>query len=141
MKVVVDTNVIASSLISDRGAPWKIVSLLRDQKLEIVVSDELLREYSQTLNYEKLLRFHKLSSDEVRQYLSELKSVSHFVVVTERIGAISADPSDNKFIEAAVAGNADFIVSGDKHLLELGEYEGIQIVTPAIFVAYLDQAP
>ena len=141
MKVVVDTNVIASSLISDRGAPWKIVSLLRDQKIEIVVSDELLREYSQTLNYEKLHRFHKLSSDEVRQYLSELKSVSHFVVVAERIAAISADPSDNKFIEAAVAGNADFIVSGDKHLLELGEYEGIQIVTPAIFVAYLDQAP
>ena len=140
MKVVIDTNVVVSSLMSVHGAPWRVINLLKSQHFELVLSDEILLEYAQTLNYEKVIRFHKLTPNETRQFLSELKSSSKSVVSTERIYAISADPDDNKFIEVAVAGDADFIISRDKHLLDLGEYEGIQIVTPAMFVAYIEQA-
>ncbi len=54
---------------------------------------------------------------------------------------IAADPDDDRVLEAAVAGEADFIVSGDRHLLDLGRYEGIEIVTPARFLAELSMRP
>ena len=59
----------------------------------------------------------------------------------ESIDAIAEDPSDNRFLEAAVAGNCEYIVTGDQHLLRLGEYRGIQIMPPATFVAVLEQQP
>ncbi|HEX8228447.1 MAG TPA: putative toxin-antitoxin system toxin component, PIN family, partial [Chloroflexia bacterium] len=62
-----------------------------------------------------------------------------FVHPTVPIDAIASDPDDNKFLECAVAGGADYIVSGDKHLLSLGEYEGIRILSPADFLRVLEQ--
>ncbi len=53
---------------------------------------------------------------------------------------MSRDPDDNEFLECALAGGADYIVSGDAHLLDIGQYDGIQLVTPAAFLVVLDQA-
>lgn len=60
------------------------------------------------------------------------------VLPTERLSVVERDESDNRFIECAVEGEADLIVSGDRHLLSVGEYQGIRVVTPAAFVGYLD---
>ncbi len=59
----------------------------------------------------------------------------HLVDVTSRIDTIKVDPSDNAFLECAVDGRADYIVSGDRHLLGLGTYRGIQIISPREFLA------
>ena len=60
-----------------------------------------------------------------------------FFVPGERIRVVEADPSDNKFLEAAVTGQADYIVSGDKHLRDLKEFRGIAILTPSAFLEQL----
>jgi putative PIN family toxin of toxin-antitoxin system len=138
VRVVVDTNVIVSSLINSHGAPGRIVQLFKEGQCDLLVSDEILAEYFRSLNYEKVARFHGLSPASVSKFLSEMKSFSLFTQVSVHIRAVAADLDDNKFIEAAVAGGAEFIVSGDKHLLELREYDGIHIVTLATFVAYLE---
>ena len=75
--------------------------------------------------------------DELAQFLSEVQQMAEFVSPTNEIDVIGDDPSDNRVIEAAVAAQADYVVSGDHHLLQLKTYEGVQIVSPARFVAIL----
>jgi len=62
---------------------------------------------------------------------------SEIVVPKEKLHIVYKDPTDNKIVECAVAGNADYIVSGDKHLLDLKRYGGIDIISPARFLKLL----
>ncbi len=98
--------------------------------MELCLSDNILAEYS------RILRRPDIASEDARQLLSSLMSGFHTQVAEsdERIAAITADLSDNMFLECAVAAGADVIVSGDRHLLDLGEFRGIPIVTAAEFL-------
>ena len=71
------------------------------------------------------------------ELLQRLEAAALEVYPAELIEVITDDPSDNRLLEAGVAGNADFIVSGDRHLLSLGSYASLAIVTPARFAAIL----
>ena len=65
---------------------------------------------------------------------------AEFVTTTEMITVVGTDPTDNKFLEAAIAGHVDTIVSGDGHLLELKEFRKISIITAKVFISQLDKA-
>jgi len=75
--------------------------------------------------------------DEVDEFVVVARERAEVVTPAHQIEAIPDDPSDNRLLEAAIAGGADYVVSGDRHLLDLKTYEGVQIVTPARFVAIL----
>ena len=81
----------------------------------------------------------KIAHDELNDFAALILSKAEFVLPEESIHVVEADPSDNKFIEAAVAGQADYIVSGDNHLLDLKEYKGISIITPRAFLEPLGE--
>lgn len=80
-----------------------------------------------------------MSPEEISQVVADFRSFAVLVEPGEPISVIADDPSDNMLIEAAVTGCCDYVVSGDPHLLRLGEYRGIQILTPAAFLAVLEQ--
>ena len=82
----------------------------------------------------KLRDKFKLKIEDARVLLMELRSSALIVAPALSIHAVSADPDDNRVIECAVAGNADCIVSGDRHLKELKIWQGIEIITPREFV-------
>ena len=125
--VVLDTNVLVSSLW--RGAPFSVVKRWRDGQLGVIISPAILREYLDVLS-----RFTPATDvTEWARLLSDPRRVT-FVEPRERIGVIRDDPSDNRFLECAVTGNADAIVSGDRHLLNLGTFRSIPIVSPAAFL-------
>jgi putative PIN family toxin of toxin-antitoxin system len=87
-----------------------------------------------------LQRYIAWSDDELREFAALVRAVARVVVPTSRIDLIRADPADNRVLEAAVAGGVDYVVTGDRHLLNIAIHEGIPIVTPARFVAVMATA-
>jgi putative PIN family toxin of toxin-antitoxin system len=134
MRAVVDTNVIVSRFLSPNGTPALVLSLWERGLFELIVTEAILAEYLRVLAYAHIQTRLGMSRDEIVQVVADFRSFAVLVEPSEPIAAIVDDPSDNKFLEAAVAGNCDYIVSGDPHLLRLREYRGIQILTPAAFL-------
>jgi putative PIN family toxin of toxin-antitoxin system len=113
-------------------ASWRL------QRFDLVVSPALLTEYERVLNYERLRRRHGLSPEQVAREIAGLRDAAILVVPTEVPAVIADDPDDDHVLACAVAGEADYIVSGDRHLLSLGEYRGIRILSLAAFLALLE---
>ena len=139
MRVVIDTNVVVSSLIKRTGNPIQLMELAQAKRFDVIVSDEVLSEYTSVLQRPNMLPLHGLESSSVAQVVWDLFSLAFHVSPTESLRVVNEDPKDDKFIECAVDGGADFLVSGDRHLLTLGSFQGIPIVTRAMFIAFLEQ--
>ena len=136
-RVVLDTNVLVSGVLSAQGAPGKILALARSKELDLLFSRQTLAEAFRVLDEPRLqayLKKRSLSSDQAKNFIKRLARFS--VITPGKLGIppVEADPSDTMFLVCAVEGQADFIVSGDHHLTDLGSYEGIPIVAPARFL-------
>lgn len=130
MRAVLDTNVLISSVIAT-GVPHEIVVKGFSSEYQIVVSVATLTEFRETLlKYPE--KFHTDEAD-VQQEVETIRYFAEFVDPEEEITAVEADPDDDKFLEAAVAGNVHYIVSGDRHLLDLDSFREIDIVEPRTF--------
>jgi putative PIN family toxin of toxin-antitoxin system len=130
MRAVLDTNVLISSVIAT-GVPHEIVVKGFSSEYQIVVSVATLTEFRDTLlKYPE--KFH-MDEEDVQQEVETIRYFAEFVDPDEEITAVEADPDDDKFLEAAVAGNVDYTVSGDRHLLDLDSFRGIDIVEPRTF--------
>lgn len=136
MRAVLDTNVLISSVIST-GTPHHVVVVAGFQgEYQIVVSVATLTEFRETLlKYPD--RFHMEEGD-VQKEVETIRYFAEFVEPAEDINAVDDDPDDDKFLEAAVAGHVDYLVSGDQHLLDLDSFRGINIVTPREFYDHLN---
>lgn len=135
-RVVIDTNVVISGLLF-AGIPGQIVSLWKSGAIQALVSAEILQEYLKVLSYPRF----NLSEQEI-SYLIYHEILPYFEVVeirgkTTKSTVITEDPSDDKFIYCALAGNAEVIISGDRHLLELGSFKQIKIENPTHFLNHI----
>jgi uncharacterized protein len=106
-------------------------------KLSIFISEEIVAEISQVLAYPKIEKVYKAKMR--RQELMEqvLKNAS-FVQAITKVKIIKEHPSDNKFLECALAAKANYVVSGDKHLLKVVCYKGIQVLSVSAFLASIE---
>ena len=132
MKVILDTNVIVSGIFW-KGASEKVLYAWADDKFKLVISSGIITEIIKTLMNFKI----KLPFDDILLWLSVLLWKAELVEPEERVDVIKDDPDDNKFIEAAIEGNAGYIVSQDKHLLNIKEYKGIKIILRKDFLEVL----
>ncbi len=139
MRVVVDTNVVVSTFLSPTGAPAGVLAHWQNQSFEWVVSDLLLREYHRALLYDRVAARHGMSTEEVAEVVMELRRFALVVEPQKNLAIIREDPDDDRVLECAVAGDPDYIISGDKHLLRLREYRGIPILSPSAFLAAIGQ--
>jgi uncharacterized protein len=130
VRVVADTNVLVSALIFPGGPPEAFYRLALEGGIDLVTSRPLLTELGRVLT-EKF----GWQPEQAEQAVGQLIRLADVVDPDETISEIEADPADNRVLEAAVAGNAAAIVSGDQHLLALGTWRGITIQDPATFVA------
>jgi putative PIN family toxin of toxin-antitoxin system len=137
MQVVLDVNVLVSAVISSRGAPAQILRLWEEERFDLVVSPQILDELERVIHYPRIQQRYNLQEAEVTRFLQFIRSGALVVEPKVEITAIERDPSDNRYLECAVEGRASYIVSGDQHLLDLKEFEGIVILPPAGFVAVL----
>lgn len=115
--------------------PHEIVVKGFNGEYQLIVSVETLTEFRETLlKYPD--RFH-MDEAEVQQEVETIRYFAEFVTPEEDITAVENDPDDDKFLEAAVAGDVDYVVSGDQHLLDLDSFRGIDIVDPRFFYEIL----
>jgi putative PIN family toxin of toxin-antitoxin system len=128
LKVVIDTNVFISAFYLPDSRPAEVVFLARRKRILNCISLQILKEIERILQ-KKLLWDNTKTESAVRQ----IRNFSEMVHPKERLAVIADDP-DNRILECAVEGQAEFIISGDKHLLNLKAYQGIAIVTPVNFL-------
>ena len=128
-RVVLDTNVLVSAL-GWRGAPYQIFQLCVTGRVSLLASPELLAELERVLSYPKF----QFAADTISSYLELVMELAVIVRPTFRVSVVEADDSDNRILECALAGDAEVIVSGDSHLLDLKNFEGIPILPPRSFL-------
>ena len=133
-RTVLDTNIIISSALG--GALVLILEQWDKGEFTVVVTSDILREYFEVLNRPRF-KLKQETIDKITRYIYQF---SEFVIPEERVKLIEADPADDKFLEAAIAGKVDFIVSGDNHLLELKEFRSIPILSGREFIDWLQES-
>jgi putative PIN family toxin of toxin-antitoxin system len=138
MRIVLDANVLVSALISRTGAPARILDRWERDEFEIAISPAILDELDRVLHYPRLQERFRLPERSIERFLGLLARQAVEAVATEELEIIESDPTDNRYLECALAAGAEIIVSGDRHLLELGEYQGLQILSPAGFLTLLN---
>jgi uncharacterized protein len=138
MRVVLDANIFVSALISDKGNPTRIIDRWLAGEFDLLVSRPIIDEILKVTGYERIQNKYAKVRENRLEFVALVEENGIWAEPSQTIDIVSADESDNRYIECAIAGNAHYIVSGDQHLLELGEYQGIIIVSPAIFVTLLD---
>ena len=128
-KVVLDTNVLVSGL-GWEGKPHKIWKSVVNGDIELFISQPLFEELSKVLDYPKF----KFPLELKERFKSIISNVATFVETSIKLNIIDEDPADNRIIECAAITDADYIISGDRHLLSLGRYGKTRIVTPSEFL-------
>jgi len=131
IRVVFDTNVVVSAL-GFGGQPLEALLRAFDEDLQLIASDETLRELERVLAYDHL----PFTEAEQARYPHILRLESE-IVVPENTIEIVRDSDDDKFLECALEGDAEYVVSGDNDLLDLHSYKGVQIITPAELIDVL----
>jgi len=124
MRVVADTNVLVSAIVFG-GPPGRVVELAAEGRLRLLISPALIDELRDVLR-------RKFGFSDAAVYQSEtlLRRAGLVVEPEQHLAVVVDDPADNRVLEAAGAGGAEVIVSGDRHLLALRSFDGIPIVSP-----------
>jgi putative PIN family toxin of toxin-antitoxin system len=128
-RLVIDTNVFVSGLISAAGSPAQIVRAIQRRKVTHLVSDPIVEEYLRVLDYPQIRKFKKITDE----FVADI--AAYLVYQTERVELVSSirlspDPDDDVFLETAVDGRANWLVTNDKaDLLSLRTVERIPIVS------------
>ena len=134
---VLDANVLVSAVLNERGAPGKILQAWHAEQFGLLMSEVILKETARVLRYPKIVRRHGWTESQIAEFIRHLQGLAMVTPGKLVFSAVTQDPSDNRYLECAVEGEADCIVSGDRHLLSLGEFRGIEIVRPVEFLAVL----
>jgi putative PIN family toxin of toxin-antitoxin system len=129
VKVVADTNVLVSALIFPGGSAEAFYRLALEGRIELVTSRPLLAELGRVL----MVKFG-WEAERAEEAVGQVVRLAEIVAPREALSEVEADPAENRVLEAAAEGGADAIVPGDRHLLALGSWRGIEIQPPRAFV-------
>ena len=140
-RAVLDANVLVSAILSPQGIPAKVLTAWQAEECHLVLSEAVLGEIDRVLRYSRIVRRHRWSDERLQGFIEDLAHLAIMTPGTVRFAVIAEDPPDDRYLECAVEGEAEYIVSGDQHLLELTEYQGISIVTPRAFLDVLSRRP
>lgn len=133
MRVVADTNIVLSTLFWGKSLERFLV-LVNTRRIVLCFSPHTIDELFRVVGYPRIQKQAEKLGVPINSLLDRLIAASGIVYPTEDVNVIFDDASDNRILEAAVAGRVRYIISGDKHLLKLKFYSGIPIVTPAQFL-------
>ncbi|MEW6388558.1 MAG: putative toxin-antitoxin system toxin component, PIN family [Thermodesulfobacteriota bacterium] len=142
MKVVFDTNVLLSAILTPHNPPARLLQLALEGKFQLLISPKIMEELVRVIRYPKLtklLKKRRLTPKDLEDFLEKLGKIVIWTPGKLTIKAIPEDPADDPIIAGAVEGEADFLVSGDHHLLDLGAFQGIKILNPASFLEWFQK--
>jgi putative PIN family toxin of toxin-antitoxin system len=135
-RVVLDSVVTVSAFLTT-GLAAELVSLCREKAL-LYTAEEILQEIHRVLlEKEHIRKRYNYSTADADIFVTQLREISTIVSQLPKLFVVERDPADNMIIACAVASSADYIISRDKDLLDLGEYQHIQIISPENFMQIL----
>ena len=137
IRAVLDANVIVSAVLTPAGIPAQIMDAWRDERFALLVSPAILEEIGRVLKYPKIARLHRWPRARVEEFVAEFGYLGIMTPGDLRLNIVRNDPADNRYLECAAEGAAEYLVSGDRDLLDVGEHGGVPIVTPKAFLAVL----
>jgi uncharacterized protein len=135
IRVTLDVNVLASGFPAEAGTPSMSIQRWTDLEYELVLSAHILDGLERT--WQKPYFRLRYSSQRTGDALRLLRTAATIVVPDATVSGVGEDIEDDLVLATAVAGNADFLVTGDKHLQELGRFRGITILSPRQFLDWL----
>jgi len=133
-KVVLDTNTLISGIFWD-GNEARVIEEAENNKVQLFISTKLLQELEGVLKREKFTRKLEGKESTVEQAVAKIALIATLIEPAKKINIIKDDPDDNLVLECAVTARADLIISGDKHLLKLQRYSGIDIMSARDFLS------
>lgn len=133
IRAVVDTNVLISGATGST-TPAQVIDGWRQNKYILVTSPQLIAEVNEVIRRPEIIRQFNLSESLISGFVGTLSTRAYVTPGTLQLDVIKEDPPDNQVLSAAVEGSADYIVSGDKDLLRLGQYQDIAILKPIDFL-------
>ena len=131
-RIVVDTNIMVGAIMKPTGASNRILDMWIQGRLTLLVTERILDEY-RTILSQKWLK-----PDRVSELSRDMTEFAVVVDPKERVHEIKEDPSDNRFLECAAEGEADYIISSDQHLLALQRFRRTEIVRPTQFLKHVE---
>ena len=123
LKITADTNTLISAAIA-KGNEFELLKLVRDGKIKLILSPYILQEFKEVISRAKF----GFSEEQINNAVKQMINICEIIMPLSKIGIIRDDPQDNMILECAETGYADYIVSGDEHLLSIKEYKGIKIL-------------
>ncbi len=136
MRVVIDTNIFISMALAKQGPMQKLRTLWREGEFSVLSSSELIQEVKEVLEYPRLASF--LTSEAKRTLLAELDTLAEAVILGRPFPDFEED-EDNRFLLALLRdGKADYLVTGDKKLLALKQFDGKPVLAAATFLIRLE---
>jgi len=141
MRVVLDANVVISALITPQGAMAQVLDFWKQGVYELVLSPAILDEIARVAHYPRIQERYRLDDAEIDEFIRLLGEEATLIQTSFRVQAVVEDPDDDRYVECAVAAGADLIVTGDAHLLKLGDYQGIRMTKPGDFLLLLRLLP
>lgn len=130
LRVTPDTNILVSGLVYRRGKPYQLLLAALDGEISMTVSQPIIAEMADVL----ARKFH-MSEDFIAEAKKIVTRAARVVTPSVQLDVIKEDPPDNRILECAVTGGSDFIVTGDKDLLRLKQYDSIRILKVSDFIA------
>ena len=139
VKIVLDTNVLISGLIVENGPSGKILDAIQKGDLALITSGPLLQEFAEVVSRPHIIRKYPKVTEHAEAILDYLRTHATLFKINSVERVVDDDPDDDLVIASAIAGEAEYIVSGDEHLLALAQHGAIRIIAPAEFVAIVFQ--
>ena len=136
MKTVFDTNVLVSALITTGRASELFLKTVEGQ-IQLVLSKGILDEFTEVARDPRISKY--VDREDVAAFLEILRCKAKIVRIKSKLHIVKEDPADDVILRTAIDGKADWIISGDRHVLSLGSFRGIQIVTVNEMLALLEK--
>lgn len=134
---VLDANILVSGILAPAGIPARILLAAFAGVFSCFASEVIVREVLMSLGRDRVRRRYRVDPARISQIQQFLESDGILVPITVTVQGVASHPEDDLILATAVSAQADFLVTGDRQLLALGQYDGVQIVTPRDFAAIL----
>lgn len=135
IRAVLDTNVLVSGSVASSGTMATVIDAWRRGEYELIVSPQILQEIARALETPYFAR--RLDEDVRAEYLYLVRTTATVVSITAKVSGVATHEEDDLILATAVSGEADCLVTGDRHLQALRSFEGVQILSPRDFARVL----
>ena len=134
LRVVIDTNLVISGIAKSKTIPYRLLEGWRRKEFLLIISIPILSEIKEVLDRKEIQAHFFLKPEDIRDLIQALSTQTIITSGALEVDIVKDDPDDNKFIAAAVERSASYIISGDRDLLDIGDYEGIKIMKARNFL-------